>query len=61
MALCLSLLLAYLKFAARLELSLQKIARLLRLNLFIRRDLLALLRNDKPPPSTPAGQWALAL
>jgi len=60
-ALCLSLLLAYLKFVARLELSLQQIARLLRLNLFLRRDLLALLRNETPPPPSPPGQWALAL
>jgi len=60
-ALCLSLLLAYLKFAARLELSLQKIARLLRLNLFARRDLLALLMNEWPPPTQPVAQWALAL
>src|SRR5260221_321895 len=59
--LCLSLLLAYLKFVARLELSLQQIARLLRLNLFLRRDLLALLRNETPPPPSPPGQWALAL
>lgn len=60
-ALCLSLLLADLKFVARLELSLQQIARLLRLNLFIRRDLLALLKNETPPPRSPPGQWALAL
>ncbi len=60
-ALCLSLLLAYLKFVARLELSLQQIARLLRLNLFLRRDLLALFKNETPPPSSPPGQWALAL
>lgn len=60
-ALCLSLLLAYLKFVARLDLSLQQITRLLRLNLFLRRNLLALLRNETPPPSSPRGQWALAL
>jgi putative transposase len=60
-ALCLSLLLAYLKFVARLDLSLQQIARLLRLNLFLRRDLLPLLRNQTPPPQAPPAQWALAL
>lgn len=60
-ALCLSLLLAYLKFVARLDLSLQQITRLLRLNLFLRRNLLALLRNETAPPSSPRGQWALAL
>jgi hypothetical protein len=57
-ALCLSLLLAYLKFVARLDISLQQITRLLRLNLFLRRNLLALLRNETPPPSSPRGQWA---
>jgi putative transposase len=60
-ALCVSLLLAYLKFAVRLELSLQHIVRLLRLNLFLRRDLLALLRNEPLPPRSPPGQWALQL
>ncbi len=60
-ALCISLLLAYLKFVAHVELSLQQIVRLLRLNLFLRRDLLALLRNDTPPPRSPPGQWALQL
>jgi hypothetical protein len=60
-ALCLSLVLAYLKFAARIELSLQQIARLLRLNLFLKRDLLALLRNETPPPQSTPGQWALQL
>lgn len=60
-ALCLSLLLAYLKFSARIELSLQQIARLLRLNLFLRRDLLALLRNETPPQPVSPRQWALQL
>ena len=60
-ALCISLLLAYLKFVARIELSLQQIARLLRLNLFLRRDLLALLKNETPPPRASPGQWALQL
>ncbi len=60
-ALCLSLLLAYLKFAAGIGLSLQQIIRLLRLNLFLRRDLLALLKNETLPPRSPPGQWALQL
>lgn len=60
-ALCISLLLAYLKFVARIDLSLQQIVRLLRLNLFMPRDLLALLRNEPPPPRSPPGQWALQL
>ncbi|TAN58023.1 MAG: IS4 family transposase, partial [Magnetospirillum sp.] len=47
-ALCLSLLLADLKFSTRVEMSLQQIARLLQLNLFLRRDLLDLLKNSPP-------------
>jgi putative transposase len=46
-ALCSCLLLAYLKFSARLGWSLQKMLRLLQLNLlFMRRDLMAPLRGD---------------
>jgi putative transposase len=60
-ALCVSLLLAYLKFAARIDLSMQQIARLLQLNLFLRRDLLQLLQDQPPPPSDPPRQGALAL
>lgn len=60
-ALCVSLLLAYLKFASRIGLSLQQIARLLQLNLFLKRDLLALLKNETPPPRSPPSQYALSL
>jgi len=60
-ALCICLLLAYLKFASRVDLSMQQIARLLQLNLFIKRDLLELLGNDTPPPQKSARQWTLAL
>jgi len=60
-ALCINLLLAYLKFVARVGLSMQQIARLLQLNLFLRRDLLALLNNEPPPPRSPPGQCVLAL
>jgi putative transposase len=60
-ALCVSLLLAYLKFTARIDLSMQQIARLLQLNLFLRRDLMGLLRNQPPMPPSPPGQWVLAL
>lgn len=60
-ALCVSLLLAYIKFASRIDLSMQQIARLLQLNLFLKRDLLALLKNEPPPPRTPSGQYALSL
>jgi hypothetical protein len=48
-SLCAYLLLAYLKFSAKLSWSLQRIVRVLQLNIFIRRDLLALLRDDPPP------------
>lgn len=55
-SLCTYLLLAYLKFCAKLNMSLQSILRILQLNLFIRRDLLALLRGDPPDrDSTPGG------
>jgi len=49
-ALCIYLLLAYLKFSSQLHRSLQQILRLLHLNLFDRRDLLTLLRGDPPVP-----------
>jgi len=60
-ALCLLLLLAYLKFASRIGVSLQQILRLLSLNLFVRRELLGLFRNDPPPPIAKARQYTLAL
>lgn len=47
-ALCTALLLAYLKFTARLGWSTQQILRLLQINLFVRRDLMELLRGDPP-------------
>lgn len=47
-ALCTYLILAYLKFTAKLGWSLQNMIRLLQLNLFMRRDLMALLRGDPP-------------
>ena len=49
-ALCTYLLLAYIKFAAKLDWSMQQMLRLLQLNVFMRRDLMALLRGDPPPP-----------
>jgi putative transposase len=60
-ALCLCLLLAFLKFCARVSLSLQQIARLMQLNLFIRRDLLQLLECNTGPPAEPSRQLALEL
>ena len=59
-ALCTYLLLAYLKFSAKLDASLQEIMRLLQLNLFLRRDLLDLL-SGKPPDPQPDYQRALPL
>lgn len=60
-ALCISLLIAYLKFVSRIDQSMQKIARLLQLNLFIKRDLLELLKSIPSPPEAPPDQWALPL
>jgi len=60
-ALCVSLLLAYMKFVSRIGLSMQQIARLLQLNLFLKRDFLALLKNELPPPRSTPGQYALRL
>ncbi|MDT8403206.1 transposase, partial [Sulfuriflexus sp.] len=47
-ALCVYLLLAFLKFQSKLQKSTQQILRLLQLNLFEKRDLMALLRGDPP-------------
>ncbi len=50
-ALCMYLLLVFLKFQSKLTKSMQQILRLLQLNLFEKRDMMALLRGD-PPPDT---------
>lgn len=50
-ALCMYLLLAFIKFQSKLTKSMQQILRLLQLNLFEKRDMMALLRGD-PPPDT---------
>ena len=47
-ALCVHLLLAFLKFQSMLTKSLQQMLRLLQLNLFEKRDLMALLRGAPP-------------
>lgn len=61
-AICVALLVAYLKFANRSGASLQTIMRLLATNLFLRRDLLALLHGQPPAPcSHPPNQGVLAL
>jgi hypothetical protein len=49
-AMCMYLLLAYIRFLSKLGLGMQQILRLLQLNLFDRRDLNALLRGDPPEP-----------
>ncbi len=60
-ALCLALLLAYLKFLACIGHSLQTILRLLQLNLFLRRGLLALLKGEPPDRTRDPRQCKLAL
>ena len=45
-SLCVYLLLAFIKFQSKLKKSMQQILRLLHLNLFEKRDLMALLRDD---------------
>ena len=47
-AMCVYLLLALIRFQSQLSQSLQQIIRLLQLNLFEKRDLIALLRGDPP-------------
>jgi len=59
-ALCVYLMLAYLKYLSKISGSLQHMIRLLQLNLFARRDLLALLRGDPPPAQPPDPQARLA-
>jgi len=54
------LLLAYIKFSAKLDWSMQAMLRLLQLNLFMRRDLLGLLRGD-PPERNPLAERQLCL
>ncbi len=48
-ALCVCLLLAFIKFQSRLGKSMRQMLRLLHLDLFDKRDLMALLRGDPPP------------
>jgi len=58
-AMCVYLLLAYLKFVSRSGRSLQQILRLLQLNLFDRRSLLELIDDSPPEPEPPGPQQAL--
>ncbi len=59
-ALCVYLLLAFIKFQSKLNKSMQQILRLLQLNLFEKRDLMALLRGD-PVCNNQAASNQLAL
>ena len=59
-ALCLYLLLAYLKFLSKIAASLQQMLRLLQLNLFAKRDLIALLKGDPPPLEPVPSNYRLA-
>ena len=58
-AMCVYLLLSYIKFLNHIRPSLQQMLRLLQLNLFERRDLLELLRGDPPEPPVSPNQTAL--
>jgi putative transposase len=58
-ALCMCLLLAYIKFVNKLHCSLQAMLRLLQLNLFMRRELLSLI--DHRPPDEPCDSKQLCL
>jgi len=53
-AMCVYLLLAFIKFQSRMNKTMQQILRLLQLNLFEKRDLMALLRGDPPNLNHPS-------
>lgn len=53
-AMCVYLLLAFIKFQSRMSKTMQQILRLLQLNLFEKRDLMALLRGDPPNLNHPS-------
>ena len=58
-AICVYLLLAYLKFASQIDKSFQQILRLLQLNLFDRRELRGLLVGEPSEPLKPQLQTRL--
>lgn len=58
-AMCVYLLLAWLKFISAIDQSLQQMIRLLQLNLFERRSLLDLLQQGPPKPEPPSPQARL--
>jgi len=59
-ALCVFLILAWMKFTFSIKQSLMQIARLLQMNLFVRRELLSMLKPPKPKPEI-SPQLRLAL
>ena len=59
-AMCVYLVLAYAKFLSKTAASMQQVLRLLQLNLFMRRDLSALVRGDPPELLRPSPQQQLA-
>lgn len=60
-AMCIYLMLAYLKYLSKISASMQQMLRFLQLNLFIRRDLVGLLSGDPPDPIPIPPQQPLAL
>ena len=60
-ALCVSLIVAYLKFLSRCRHSAQQILRLLQLNLFVRRNLYEMLCGPPPVPDRPPSNPQLGL
>jgi putative transposase len=60
-AMCVYLLLAFLKFQSQSGQTIQQILRVLQLNLFEKRELMALLRGDPPPNHAPPNPNQLAL
>lgn len=60
-ALCAFLLLAFIKFNSKIQSSMQSMLRLFQLNLFIKRDLLELLKGEPPPLTINQNQGVLDL
>ena len=58
-AMCVYLLLSYIRFLNHIQPSLQQMLRLLQFNLFVRRELLELLKGDPPEPLVSPNQAAL--
>lgn len=52
-AMCVYLILAFIRFQSRLKITVQQMVRLLQVNLFDKRDMYALFRGDPPPGRLP--------